>query len=57
MWKIIRNPIEGFDEEHCSQPITITPGKEFFNRRNTELADGVAAGMCDLLSKVFNKNA
>ena len=56
MWKIIKNPIEGFDEENCSQPITITPGKEFFNRRKTD-GDGVAAGMCDLLSKVFNKNA
>ena len=56
MWKIIKNPIEGFDEENSSQPITITPGKVFFNKRNTA-GDGVAKGMCDLLSKVFIKNA
>ena len=44
--------IEGFDEDHCSTPMTITQDKEFFNRRKTT-GDGPAGGVCDLLSKVF----
>ena len=52
MWKIIKNPIEGFYEENCSQPITIVPGKELFNIRRIT-GDGAAAGVCDLLSKVL----
>ena len=52
--KIIKNPIKGFDEDNCSQPITITPGKEFFNKRITA-GDGPTKGVCDLLSQVFKK--